>query len=164
MSRSNENSEDESSQDDLSYPCGCDMDKERVKNLTNSINQNILNVLERNPSFSSFIETQIINFQREISFFIRRLFDAKRQNAIKVKKIELCLFHICTNLVLTPPPLPHLTWPLKQHLQSTIFRSFSHSLVHLFTHSLLQVLFYPLCLSVQMFRCQPYHNSIFFST
>ena len=104
MSRSNENSEDESSQDDLSYPCGCDMDKERVKNLTNSINQNILNVLERNPSFSSFIETQIINFQREISFFIRRLFDAKRQNAIKVKKIELCLFHIFTNLVLTPPP------------------------------------------------------------
>ena len=153
MSRSNENSEDESSQDDLSNPCGCDMDKERVKNLTNSINQNILNVLERNPSFSSFIETQIINFQREISFFIRRLFDAKRQNAIKVKKIELCLFHICTNLVLTPPPPspPHLAFKATPSINylSIVF-SFPRSLVHSFTSSSLVLSSLSVCSNVQM--------------
>ena len=84
MSDSNQNSEEESNPDDFPNPCECDTDKERVKNLTRTLNGTIIDILDSNPAFSSFLETQILSFRRELTFFIRRLFDAKRQNAIKV--------------------------------------------------------------------------------
>ena len=85
MADSNQNSEDETGPDD--HPnsvCACDEDKDRVKHLSSAINHQILDVLDSNPDFSSFVEVQLLSFQRELSLFIRRLFDAKRQNSIKV--------------------------------------------------------------------------------
>ena len=89
MSDSYQNSEDESNSENCftpceSDPCICDEDKERVKNLANTLNATIIELLDSNPAFSSFIEQQILSFRHELSHFIRRLFDAKRQKAIKV--------------------------------------------------------------------------------
>ena len=85
MGDSNQNSEDETSPDNHpNFVCECDTDKERVKNLSLSINKNIISILDSNPNFSSFVEVQLLSFKRELSLFIRRLFEAKQQNAIKV--------------------------------------------------------------------------------
>ena len=86
---SNENSEDESNSENyfdpcLCDPCLCDLDKARVKQLANTLNVTIIELLDSNPAFSTFIEQQLLSFRQDLSHFIRRLFDAKRQNAIKV--------------------------------------------------------------------------------
>ena len=85
MGDSNRNSEDETGPDD--HPnsvCFCDNDKDRVKTLSAAIHQHLTNLLDSNPSFSSFLEVQLLSFQRELSLFVRRLFEARRQNSIKV--------------------------------------------------------------------------------
>ena len=100
MADSNQNSEDENGPDDYpNYVCFCDTDSNRVKNLSSAINDTILSLLDSNPNFSSFVEVQLLSFQRELSLFVRRLFEAKRQNSIKV--LLKRLNSLCNN---TPTP------------------------------------------------------------
>ena len=84
MSDSYENSEEETNPDEYLNPCECDTDKERVKNLVRTLNGTIIDILDSNPAFSSFLETQILSFRHELTLFIRRLCEAKLKNAIKV--------------------------------------------------------------------------------
>ena len=64
--------------------CDCLNDQSRAKELNLTITNNIANILNSHPHFSSFIEVQLLAFQHEIRLFTRRLFEAENRRAIKV--------------------------------------------------------------------------------
>ena len=69
--------------------CECQVDKERVKKLTQTICTDMTNILDSHPNFASFIEAHLLSFQQEMELFLNRLFEAQARHSIKVSIIWL---------------------------------------------------------------------------